>query len=217
MKKIINSKQGVSLTEILIVMLIAASLLIASYIAYISQIGKGRDGKRRDDLERVRVAFENYFNDTGCYPAATVLDNCGDSFPPGADKPYLQHIPCDPESNEPYQVFVQQVPCPSWYLVLANMEYLPGLSNPCRDGCSFEDGEVYYYYIGSNNVSPWEIDQFANFGDPEEICPVEEVGCFMKDDEGECNSSEGCNRLNGQFCFSAKGCPSGCEIESCTP
>lgn len=207
---ILDSNQGISLTEVLIVMVVTASLLIASYLAFHGQIGKGRDAKRRDDLERIRVAFEDYFNDTGCYPSSTVLENCDSSD----FEPYLNSIPCDPETNEPYLIFVQQTVCPSWYLVLTEMEYISGLSNPCQGGCNFEnEEEAYYYYITSGNVSPWEIDQFTGFGESTGECPVEEIGCFEIDSKGNCNSSEHCTI--SEDCFSDDYCTADCRIESC--
>lgn len=208
---ILNSNQGMSLAEVMIIILIAVTFLVAGYIAFIGQIGKRRDAKRRDDLERIRVAFEDYFNDTGCYPSSIVLENCGeDSF-----QPYLERIPCDPETNEPYLIYVQQTACPSWYLVLSTMEHLSSLSNRCQDGCGFENEEkAYYYYVGSGNISPWEIDEFLGFGETGTgECPVETIGCFEIDSQGECNSSEDCTI--SESCFSDDSCTASCRIESC--
>jgi type II secretory pathway pseudopilin PulG len=208
---------GISLIEVLIVMVIVLLFLIVAYIAFFSQIGKARDAKRKDDLERIRIAFEDYFNDYGCYPSSIVLENCGDAFPLGADKPYLHRVPCDPKSKEPYLIFVQQTVCPTWYIVLTTMENQTGLSNPCQTGCNFEgEDQAYYYYITSGNISPWEIGAFLGFGDsPEEGCPVEE-GCFEIDDRGNCNSSGGPNFCTmEEQCFLDDKCSAECSIPCC--
>lgn len=202
---------GISLIEVIIITALLLLFLIAAYITFFSQIGKARDAKRRDDLSRIRIAFEDYFNDTGCYPSSTILENCGqDTF-----QPYLERIPCDPETDQPYLIFVQQTVCPTWYIVLTTMEYPAGLSNPCQSGCNFEgENQAYYYYITSGNISPWEIDAFLGFGDSEEEegCTIVE-GCFEIDIEGNCNSSEQCTIEEN--CFSDHLCTAECRIESC--
>jgi type II secretory pathway pseudopilin PulG len=206
-----NRKNGLTLIEVMIIMVIAVSFFILGFVVLYSQIGKSRDAKRKDDLQRIRIAFEDYFNDNGCYPRSEVLEDCGgDTF-----KPYLEKIPCDPESKEPYLIYVQQTVCPSWYIVLTKMEYLDGLSNSCQSGCNFENEDnPYHYYIASGNVSPWEIDEFSGYGDTmEEECPVETLGCFEIDGEGKCNSSNDCT-IN-EHCFSDENCTSACSIESC--
>ncbi len=206
-----NRKNGLTLIEVMIIMVIAVSFLILGFVVLYTQIGKGRDAKRRDDLDRIRIAFEDYFNDYGCYPSSSVLEDCGSDLL----KPYLEKVPCDPETKEPYLIYVEQAACPSWYIVLTKMEHLDGLSNPCQPGCNFEnEDDSYYYYITSGNASPWEVDEFLGFGDNgQEECTAETSGCFEIDGEGNCNSSDNCTI--SEHCFSDDRCTSVCRIESC--
>lgn len=69
---------------------------------------KGRDARRKKDLNRIKIAFEEYFNDKGYYPKDDLVeklmdkDNCGKSID---DFPYLHPWPCDP-NNSPYTIMV---------------------------------------------------------------------------------------------------------------
>lgn len=85
--------------EILVVVAILGvlfALLLMSLGA--GQMGRARDAERKDDLQSIKVAFEEYYNDNGCYPAADILSTCGSS----ELSPYLSAIPCDPSTNMPY-------------------------------------------------------------------------------------------------------------------
>lgn len=90
--------QGMSMIEILVVVAIIAILGAALLLSINRQTSKAQDAQRKDDLEDLRIAFEDYYNDNECYPDMTILNNCG-----GNDlKPYLNEIPCDPKDNTPY-------------------------------------------------------------------------------------------------------------------
>jgi general secretion pathway protein G len=83
--------------ELLIVIAIIASLAVIFLLMARTQISRARDADRKADLNRIKIAFEDYYNDNGCYPPATILDNCG-----GPElRPYLDKVPCDPDGN-PY-------------------------------------------------------------------------------------------------------------------
>jgi hypothetical protein len=199
-------------------MAIAAVFLVASYMAYTVQIGKGRDAKRREDLHRIRNAFEEYYNDNGCFPSGDILADCGSENL----SPYLSEIPCDPETKEPYFILVDDdSACPSWYIVLTEMEHLPGLDNPCQTGCNFEGNpNTYYYYISSGNILPWKTESFIGFGEQTgEDCNIYDSGiapgCFIIDISGNCNTATGLGCGPGENCFLDENCSVGCETESC--
>jgi len=62
------------------------------------QIEKARDGRRKSDMNLISKAVEDYLNDNPCYPDEGFLNDCGgDSF-----RPYLNKIPCDPGTKQPY-------------------------------------------------------------------------------------------------------------------
>jgi type II secretory pathway pseudopilin PulG len=89
---------GVSLTEVLLVMTIIGLLIIVVLSFLMRYLGRARDAERKADLQEIKISFEDYFNDNGCYPDPSVLNDCnGTSF-----RPYLSTIPCDPATNESY-------------------------------------------------------------------------------------------------------------------
>ena len=96
-------KAGISMIELLIVISILALLIIMSLLMLPRQLEKVRDGQRKSDLQKIKIAFEHYYNDNGCYPSAAVLENCRGINPPVHElSPYLQDIPCDPLDESYY-------------------------------------------------------------------------------------------------------------------
>ena len=91
-------KKGFTLVELVIVIAILAILLIIAMMSWRNQIDKARDAQKKADLQRLSIAFEEYFSDWNCYPGADILDNCG------GDEldDYLDKIPCDPVTKRPY-------------------------------------------------------------------------------------------------------------------
>jgi general secretion pathway protein G len=93
-----GTQSGFTLTELLLVLVIVATLLLLLLWYMTTQLSRSRDARRKADLEKIKVSFEDYYNDKGCYPPPTVLQDCNSqSF-----QPYLQSIPCDPTRKTPY-------------------------------------------------------------------------------------------------------------------
>lgn len=146
--------RGFTLIEILVVFSIIAILTILGFMSWKAQIDKANDARRKADLERLRIAFEDFYNDYNCYPPAGVLDpdfldNCG-----GGDlKPYLDKIPCDPVTRKPY-VFQLIGECHK-YRILGTLSYksdpvIAKLGCNGTNGCGF--GPEYNYGIASPNL-----------------------------------------------------------------
>lgn len=98
-------QKGFTLIELLVVIAIIA-LLSSVVLATLSvSRAKGRDAKRRSDLEQMRIALELYYDATGGYPSSSD-GNCNaidaESFLPGGclqvlvAKGYLPKLPADP-------------------------------------------------------------------------------------------------------------------------
>ncbi|MFH0749487.1 MAG: prepilin-type N-terminal cleavage/methylation domain-containing protein [Candidatus Gottesmanbacteria bacterium] len=98
--------QGFTLSELLIVISLIAIIAILGILTYQRQTIKGFDVKRKADLARLRVVFEDYYNDHNCYPQVATWNgyNCADGGGGQFFAPYLQGqpIPCDPATNERY-------------------------------------------------------------------------------------------------------------------
>lgn len=90
--------RGLTLIEMVIVVTILAILILISMMSWKNQLDKARDARKKADLQRLSIAFEEYFSDWNCYPAADILQNCGGNQL-GA---YLDKIPCDPVTKRPY-------------------------------------------------------------------------------------------------------------------
>jgi prepilin-type N-terminal cleavage/methylation domain-containing protein len=141
-------RTGFSLIEVLMVLAIVGLLMVALFWWLMPQLARGRDGKRKADLNEIKTAFEDYYNDNSCYPPADVLENCGSlEF-----RPYLDSIPCDPDTAQPYAYVPLDPSGCTGYRVLAGLENeadpaIEQLSCDTSCGCGF--GEQYNYGIAS--------------------------------------------------------------------
>lgn len=113
-----HSQSGMTLTELLIVVTVVAVLFILLILSMTKQVSRSRDAERKADLEKIKIAFEEYHNDNGCYPPIDVLMNCNSS----SFLPYLQAIPCDPISEEPYYYVPLSGDTCNGYRVYAGLE-----------------------------------------------------------------------------------------------
>ncbi|KUK79319.1 MAG: Type II secretion system protein G [Microgenomates bacterium 39_7] len=143
-KKSILSK-GFSLIEVLVVVAILAILMIIFLFFMQRHLMRSRDVQRKADLDKIRFAFEEYYNDYRCYPSPGVMLECGSSV----FQPYLKEIPCDPLSKKPYVVqFIGGDNC-AGYRVLASLEIKDDadiLSVGCHPetGCGWTDPSYNY-------------------------------------------------------------------------
>lgn len=139
-------RKGVTLIEIILVVAIIGVFVVLLLGLIWGQVSKGRDARRKSDLESIKVAFEEYYNDNGCYPPEGILDNCG-----GAElQPYLKEIPCDPSDEQPYQYVPSETNICSGYRVFAQLE---NETDPvvgelgCTGGCGSGLDASYNYGI----------------------------------------------------------------------
>jgi prepilin-type N-terminal cleavage/methylation domain-containing protein len=95
-----NNHKAFTLPELLVVVALVAIIASAllTTINPFTQYLRGYDTVRRDDLTRLRTAFENYYIDHDCFPSNELLSQCGSN----ALAPYLDKVPCDPGTKQPY-------------------------------------------------------------------------------------------------------------------
>ena len=165
-------KKGLTLIELVIVIAILAILLIITMMSWRNQIDKARDAQRKDDLQRISIAFEEYFSDFGCYPPATILNNCGG----GELMPYLDKIPCDPVTKEPYD-YVPDSDHPACFRNFRILAHLDNESDPvigslnCQPDCGY--GPTLNYGVASTNITvanptkPWPSPSASPLASPE--------------------------------------------------
>lgn len=146
--KLMKNKKGFTLVELLIVITIIAIFgVMAIGIFNASGIqNKARDAQRKKDLNRIKVALEEYFNDNGSYPDGiaswNIKSNCGKSI---SSFTYLNPWPCDP-TGEPYKII--KTVNPNRFVVLTNLEYKKDKDIHIPN----HFGNSYNYGVSSSNV-----------------------------------------------------------------
>jgi len=134
---------GFTLIELLITVAIISLLAILVMNTFVSQIAKGNDAKRKADLNRIKVAVEEYEKDHNCYPATVVCPT------DTGLNPYLKNIPCDPVTHDSYYYEPESdTSCPRWFRVYAILQNTKdsSLIQGIGPGC------VYNYYRSSENA-----------------------------------------------------------------
>jgi len=96
-----NSKsQGFTLIEILVVITLLAILATIIVNSYVSTLKKGRDSRRKQDLEQVSRALELYYADNNVYPATLSWDSPLVNSQVVPTKLYMKRLPSDPANTD---------------------------------------------------------------------------------------------------------------------
>jgi prepilin-type N-terminal cleavage/methylation domain-containing protein len=200
-----RSKKGMTLVELIIaltILLVMASIMIG-ILNPIALVNKARDAQRKKDINRIKISFEDYFNDKGCYPNSVRVTAMMDKINCGGQvfMPWLVPWPCDPNSN-PYTIVTgDDVNCPKWYEILATLENKS--DNSIISGLIYKDNlgvavTGVNYGVSSGNIS---LDKVVKKPIPQ--------ACL---DLGNCYYlAPDCNRID------KKDCPDGicCVGENC--
>ena len=158
------TQTGLSVIEVLIVITMLAVLAVLGGGRYRRHLRKARDAERKSDMKDLKLAFEDYYNDHGCYPAPEVLNNCGQ--PLGDETPYyLKAIPCDPKTGEPYIFFSFNGNACMGVRVLADLELaddpdIETIGCDFDDGCGWDEDEDYNYGFSVGDemmASSWQL------------------------------------------------------------
>jgi len=137
-KNISKNLHGFSLGELLVVIVIVSLLAIAIIMAYQTQVAKANDAKRKEDLNKYKIAFEDYYNDHNCYPTQAMWEAC--TCESACLSPYMEKFLCDPTTKQEYY-YVQLTDCKGYqlYTKLENK----GDPDITRVGCSWSEGCGY--------------------------------------------------------------------------
>ena len=152
-----KNRHGFTMIEVLIVATILALLVTSGIFFIYPNLARGRDGKRMSDLTKLKIAFEDYYNDNECYPPITTLESYCGGTPNGALDPYMQSVPCDPRDRSPYAYLpvsdAGDNTCgpTAGYRVLANLERDGSEASRALNcvgayGCGVGINGVYYDY-----------------------------------------------------------------------
>lgn len=148
-------KNGFTLVELLVVFTILAILSISMVTAInpVALANRGQDAKMKKDLLRIRVAFEEYYSDKGCFPnnikVIELMDkkNCNKQV----FDPWLPNWICGP-GEEPYKIAVDSANCPKWYKIMANLRNKKDNDIP-KD-----------WYAGVKNITGGYTNNDVNYG-----------------------------------------------------
>lgn len=103
--RVTNNEYGFTFIELMLVIAILGVLLTLVSGNFLSSLKKGRDAKRKADLEQIQRAVEIYYDDNRAYPLTSSINFSGGQLchPSGcATKVYMQKIPNDPKSTGGY-------------------------------------------------------------------------------------------------------------------
>ena len=216
------NKKGLSLIEVILAvgLLLVLVVLLTGSINPTALVARAHDARRKKDMGRIKVSFEDYYNDNGCYPTydivQTLMDNqnCGSAV----FSPWLKPWPCDPEKRTSYIIVVEDnfehnVECPSWYKIVTNLSYKSDSDIP-NDW--YEHDESYRVAGGKYT------NQEVNYG-----VSSTNVNWFDRDISTICGTlchqrtgSSGCGFVSGGFCSGAcylhPDCLEECRVDSCT-
>ncbi|PIV38244.1 hypothetical protein COS31_00450, partial [Candidatus Roizmanbacteria bacterium CG02_land_8_20_14_3_00_36_15] len=148
-KSVESVSLGFTLMELLIVIGLIALIAVVTLVFFnpIVQINKAYDAKRKHDLSELQKAFEDYYNDKGCYPkvdevcydADTNLVNIYSYFGSWTNKKVISQVchicgnEADPPQFSSFSPYLSQLPCDPQHSkkqYLYNVEAKPGLIGP---------------------------------------------------------------------------------------
>lgn len=151
-------ESGLTLIELLVALAIVALVILLMLLGQGLQLSRGEDGRRKSDLAKLKVAFEDYYNDHNCYPPPALLQRCGSSDL----SPYVAKIPCDPRTKQPYPYYLDSQ-C-SWYALYTTLGDVndPVISTlGCSPTCGVA-GQSYNYVQTNGSASVSEIADEVN-------------------------------------------------------
>ena len=159
------NKKGFTLLELLIVIAILGVLAAMITGNFFTSLKKGRDAKRKGDLEQIQRALEMYYEDKKAYPVTADLDFggklCETILCAASEKVYMQKVPDDPISGKSYQYLSLTGTDYKLFACLENnLQILPYESTEstltcgvCRNSANTADVNCIWG-VSSTNISP---------------------------------------------------------------
>jgi len=98
-------KKSFTLLELLIAIVILGILSALISGNFITSLKKGKDARRKADLEQIQRALEMYYEDKRTYPTTLSFGGklCETSSCTSSEKVYMQKVPNDPNPSYTYQ------------------------------------------------------------------------------------------------------------------
>ncbi|MFA6005038.1 MAG: type II secretion system protein GspG [Patescibacteria group bacterium] len=155
-------KQGFTLLELMTVMAILTVLAGIIFSNFTSALSKGRDSKRKQDLDNIGKALEVYYSENNVYPTADPAYTGGMNWSQvfqdtrAVPKVYMQKLPQDPVDNGYNYVLQSDGTSYKLYSCLENnLDYSYNEINPNPvPNCGVKCGNICNYGISSGNAVP---------------------------------------------------------------
>jgi len=158
------NKSAFTLIELLITIMILGVLAALITGNFFTSLKKGRDAKRKADLEQVKQALEMYYEDKRSYPTFSLpfgAKLCETASCSASEKVYMQKVPNDPVSGKDYEYLTTSGADYKLFACLENnLQLLPYESTGsnltcgnCRNPGDTADVECILG-ISSSNISP---------------------------------------------------------------
>lgn len=208
-------RKAITLVEMLIVLaiIVIMAIILIGIIKPTAMMDKAFDAQEKKDLGRMKVAFEEYFNDNGCYPnqvkLAELMDknNCYSST---VLTPWMNKWPCDHEGN-PFVIQIgNDISCPKWFKILTKLR-----NDQDRDiprtwtvGDPLGSGEKITVNYGVTSTNIGLVDEIID-----NDC-VMAGGCYYRDNDGDCQSLGGSSCPSPLNCFLGY-CRDECRVSLC--
>lgn len=154
------NRKGFTLIELLIVIIILGVLAALITGNFFTSLKKGRDARRKSDLEQIQRGLEMYYEDKKTYPL-TVDVTFGNSLIDSiSGKIYMQRVPNDPVSGKDYQYLSADGTDYKIFACLENdQQMLPYESTGynitcgnCKNGAG--DTVACIWGVSSSNIAP---------------------------------------------------------------
>lgn len=158
------NKKAFTLIELLVVIIILGVLAALISGNFFTSLKKGRDAKRKADLEQITRALELYYEDKRSYPTFSLsfgnkLCETSSSSSCGAEKVYMQKLPNDPVSGKNYEYTTTAGTSYKLFACLENnLQMLPYISSGytiiCDTDCNGTPAVPCVWGVASSNISP---------------------------------------------------------------
>ena len=166
------NKKGFTLIELLIAIIILGVLAALISGNFFTSLKKGRDAKRKADLEQITRALEMYYEDKRTYPTFNIFLSTNYSLCEtkiavscATEKAYMQKIPNDPILGKSYEyLFTDGTSYKLFACLESNLQLLPYTSSGYTiatmtscGGCNNSAGVPVancVWGVSSSNISP---------------------------------------------------------------